>query len=114
MNVSKSGIGYSAGTKGYRVTKRAGSGVTRTASIPGTGISHTRTVTSKKGSRNAKAKASHRTPPPPSPRSVPTAPQARVLAKPGLMAAKGEKELFKAVQESDIDAVARVAAEHRP
>ena len=40
MNLSKSGIGYSFGTKGYRVTKKANGGVRRTASIPGTGISY--------------------------------------------------------------------------
>lgn len=43
MTLSKSGVSYSAGTKGYRVTKTV-SGVQRTASIPGTGISHTKSV----------------------------------------------------------------------
>ena len=40
INLSKSGIGYSVGVKGYRVTKKAGGGYRTTASIPGTGISH--------------------------------------------------------------------------
>ena len=40
INLSKSGIGYSWGVKGYRVTKTANGGVRRTVSIPGTGISH--------------------------------------------------------------------------
>lgn len=41
INLSKSGIGYSWGTKGLRVTKTA-KGTTRTTySIPGTGISYT-------------------------------------------------------------------------
>ena len=39
LNLSKSGIGYSVGTKGFRVTKKAGGGTRTTASIPGTGIS---------------------------------------------------------------------------
>ena len=39
INISKSGIGYSWGVKGYRVTKTAKGTVRRTASIPGTGIS---------------------------------------------------------------------------
>lgn len=39
VNVSKSGIGYSWGGKGYRVTKTATGGTRRTFSIPGTGIS---------------------------------------------------------------------------
>lgn len=41
MNLSKSGIGYSVGTKGFRVTKKASGGIRTTASIPGTGISYT-------------------------------------------------------------------------
>lgn len=40
INLSKSGIGYSWGTKGFRVTKTAKGTVRRTLSIPGTGISH--------------------------------------------------------------------------
>lgn len=40
VNLSKSGIGYSVGTKGYRVTKKATGGYRTTATIPGTGISH--------------------------------------------------------------------------
>lgn len=40
LNLSKSGIGYSVGTKGYRVTKMANGRTRTTASIPGTGISH--------------------------------------------------------------------------
>ena len=40
MNISKSGIGYSVGTKGFRYTKKAGGGTRTTASIPGTGISY--------------------------------------------------------------------------
>lgn len=40
INISKSGVGYSVGTKGYRLTKTANGRVRRTASIPGTGVSH--------------------------------------------------------------------------
>ena len=39
LNLSKSGIGASAGVKGFRLTKRADGRVQRTTSIPGTGIS---------------------------------------------------------------------------
>lgn len=42
INLSKSGVGFSAGVKGYRVTKKAGGGTRTTASIPGTGISYTK------------------------------------------------------------------------
>ena len=48
INMSKSGIGYSIGTKGYRVTKRADGRVQRTVSIPGTGISHVSTSSGRK------------------------------------------------------------------
>ena len=40
INLSKSGIGYSWGVKGYRVTKTAKGTIRTTASIPGTGISY--------------------------------------------------------------------------
>lgn len=39
INLSKSGIGYSWGTKGYRVSRTARGTTRRTYSIPGTGIS---------------------------------------------------------------------------
>lgn len=40
INLSKSGVGYSWGVKGYRVTKTAKGTTRTTASIPGTGISY--------------------------------------------------------------------------
>lgn len=40
INLSKSGVGYSWGTKGYRITKKASGGTRTTASIPGTGLSY--------------------------------------------------------------------------
>lgn len=40
INLSKSGIGYSWGVKGYRVTKTAKGRIRTTTSIPGTGISY--------------------------------------------------------------------------
>lgn len=39
INLSKSGVGYSWGVKGYRVTKTASGRTRKTYSIPGTGIS---------------------------------------------------------------------------
>jgi hypothetical protein len=41
MTVSKSGVGYSVGGKGVRVTKRARGGVQTTLRVPGTGLSYT-------------------------------------------------------------------------
>lgn len=40
VNLSKSGIGYSVGAKGARITKKANGGTRTTLSVPGTGISH--------------------------------------------------------------------------
>ena len=48
INLSKSGIGYSFGGKGYRYTKKAGGGTRTTASIPGTGLSFVHDTSSKK------------------------------------------------------------------
>lgn len=48
VNFSKSGVGYSVGGKGFRVTKRADGKVQTTTSIPGTGISYVETVGGKK------------------------------------------------------------------
>ena len=49
INLSKSGIGYSVGTKGARITKTA-KGTTRTTlSIPGTGISYVKETSGKSG-----------------------------------------------------------------
>lgn len=41
VNFSKSGVGYSVGGKGFRVTKRADGKTQTTASVPGTGIAYT-------------------------------------------------------------------------
>lgn len=54
VNLSKKGVGYSVGTKGYRVTKKAGGGIRTTASLPGTGISYIKETGSGK-----KRKATH-------------------------------------------------------
>ena len=54
INISKSGIGYSWGVKGYRVTKTVKGTTRRTASIPGTGISFV-DETDKKNSEDDKS-----------------------------------------------------------
>lgn len=59
INLSKSGIGYSVGTKGFRVTKKATGGTRTTASIPGTGISYVKEDSQKsKAGENTMAKKS--------------------------------------------------------
>lgn len=49
VNISNSGVGYSWGGKGYRVTKTAKGTTRRTVSIPGTGISFVDETGRKKG-----------------------------------------------------------------
>lgn len=65
INLSKSGVGYSWGVKGYRITKTAKGTTRRTASIPGTGISYIHET----GKNNGMG--SHRGNIPHSPRPVP-------------------------------------------
>ena len=48
VNASKSGVGYSVGGKGFRVTKKADGGMRTTASIPGTGVSYVKDYSDKK------------------------------------------------------------------
>lgn len=57
INVSKSGVGYSVGGKGFRVTKRADGKTQTTASIPGSGISYT-SVSGEEHKNMAKNKSS--------------------------------------------------------
>lgn len=45
VNISKSGIGYSWGVKGLRITKKANGGIRTTTSIPGTGLSYVKEYT---------------------------------------------------------------------
>lgn len=59
VNLSKSGIGYSVGGKGFRFTKKAGGGTRTTASIPGTGISWV--TDSKKGRKKKTSSANKKT-----------------------------------------------------
>lgn len=63
INLSKSGIGYSIGTKGLRYTKKASGGSRTTASIPGTGISYSKDSPKRKSSakKYASTKASSST-----------------------------------------------------
>ena len=40
INISKSGIGFSLGVKGFRISRSAKGKMSATASIPGTGLSY--------------------------------------------------------------------------
>ena len=47
INLSKSGIGYSFGVKGARVTKKSNGGIRLTMYIPKTGISYIKEIKNK-------------------------------------------------------------------
>lgn len=59
VNLSKSGVGYSVGGKGVRVTKKAGGGTRTTVGIPGTGISYS-SDSKKKVASTKKTKAQNK------------------------------------------------------
>lgn len=63
VNLSKSGVGYSVGGKGFRVTKKANGGIRTTTSLPGTGISYVKDYSS---SSKKKTSSSGSDPQPPS------------------------------------------------
>lgn len=61
-NVSKSGVGFSWGVKGFRISRSAKGKVKATTSIPGTGLSYTQDIplpgedSKKKSSSKSKTK----------------------------------------------------------
>lgn len=52
INISKSGVGYSWGAKGYRVTKTAKGNIRKTTTLPGTGLSYVEEVSNNKKKDN--------------------------------------------------------------
>ena len=62
VNLSKSGVGYSFGGKGYRYTKKAGGGTRTTTSIPGTGLSYVHETGGKKRSNSGGRATPNKTP----------------------------------------------------
>lgn len=104
MTVTPKSIGLSAGVKGARISANSSGRVTRTLSIPGSGISHTKKLSSPSGRSTAPARAAA-----PAPAPAPQAPT------PGMFAPKWEKELHKAlISQPDPKALARIGAEHEP
>lgn len=61
VNLSKSGVGWSVGTKGFRYTKKANGGTRTTASIPGTGVSYVKETGAKKNAQSSHSEASEQT-----------------------------------------------------
>ena len=106
VNLSKSGIGMSAGVKGARYSVHSSGRRTTSVGIPGTGLGY---VSSKGGGRRSTSSRSAA--------SQPVAMAAPRPAKPGLFAPKGEKELYKAIKDgmdvATIDQVAELYPSHR-
>lgn len=94
LNVSNKSIGLSAGVRGARVSVNSSGRVTRTVGIPGTGISHTKTVSTRRGG-TSRPKQQLQPSKPPKPKKV----------KPGLTAPAWEKQLFKQLETPDAVAI---------
>ncbi|SIH20461.1 putative PEP-CTERM system TPR-repeat lipoprotein [Mycobacteroides abscessus subsp. abscessus] len=91
LNVSTRGLGYSLGGKGLRVTKHANGRISRTLSIPGTGLSHQSTL---RGAPSAGANPGRRT------STTPTAATTPPTPKPGIFAPAWEKDLYTILNSS--------------
>lgn len=115
LNFSKSGVGVSAGVRGFRVTQRADGTLQRTVSIPGTGISNVQTLGSsdRRGGPSPSRRATTQAVP-----SVPAPPPAQASTvsgdRPGWFASKDERALYDAVLQVDgraADAIGQRSAE---
>lgn len=98
LNVSTRGLGYSVGGRGFRVSRSAGGRITRTLSIPGTGISHQSIL------RQGRTRSARRPAAPPDYFPIPRP------ASPGLLAPSWEKDLYAVLSSrsaADYIAVAR-------
>lgn len=104
MTVTPKSIGLSAGVKGARISANTSGRVTRTLSVPGTGISHV-SSTGGSGSRPSASAARSRA-------AAIASPAPATKATPGMFAPKWEKELHRAlVAKPDVSELARVGAQ---
>lgn len=83
MTVTPKSVGISAGVRGARISANSSGRVTRTVGIPGSGISHSKTISTGSQSRTSAAPAAAAPAPKP--------------ATPGLFAPKWEKMLHRAL-----------------
>lgn len=115
MTVTPRSVGLSAGVRGARVSANSRGRVTRTVGIPGTGVSHVKTLTSGSSSgRRSRTSAGPKTR-----AAAPAAPPAQHAAaaqappRPGLLAPAWEKALHRAlVTRPDGDALVEVGKAH--
>lgn len=106
MTVTPRGVGVSVGGRGARISANTSGRATRTIGIPGTGISSVSTLTTV---HSAPARTAAQTRAPIA--SAPSQP-----SKPGMLAARWEKDLYKALLASDfsgLEAIARSDARAR-
>jgi len=102
VNVSKTGIGVSAGVPGLRKSVHSSGRTTSTVGAPGTGLYYRKDrMTGGSRSRSSSARSQASRP------EVVSAP-----AKPGLFAPKGEKALYGAVRKQSMNEIAKVGADH--
>jgi tetratricopeptide (TPR) repeat protein len=104
MTVSKRGVGYSVGGKGYRVTKRAGGGLSQTVSLPGTGLAYEQSLSSpRRGQRLTRQVA---------PTSSSASPVPPAPPKPGMFAPRAEKDLFDVLIKREWGRLPQLASAH--
>jgi tetratricopeptide (TPR) repeat protein len=97
LNVSKSGVGISAGPRGMRYSVHSSGRRTTSVGVPGSGV----------GWQSVRTSAQPRTSPQATASSTPAG-----RPTPGAFAPKGEKELYKAITTGDAAGVERVAGQH--
>lgn len=102
LNMSKSGLGLSAGVKGFHVSQMPNGRTRRTVSIPGTGMSYVTTQ-----GHTARRPAAPRPANRPDLHAAPPAPA--VPNAPGWLASKDEKHLYKALQSTDVATIEHIA-----
>lgn len=100
MTVTPRGVSTSVDGKYARVTAHTSGRLTKSVSVPGTGISHV--SSSGGGSGRSSARSVSRT------SKAPVAVTARKTKGPGLFAPKWEKELFKALATDDVSSLVRI------
>ena len=111
LNMSRSGLGISAGVKGFRVTQRADGTLQRTVSIPGTGLSHVERLD---GGKSAPSRSTPSRSTGPGTASSPAQAQhAPRRKKPGWFAPRPEKDLYAAMAASDVARIEQVAREQQ-
>lgn len=104
MTVTPKSVGLSAGVKGARISANSSGRVTRTLSVPGTGISH---VSSSSSGNRARTQTTPRRA-----ASIAAPTVAPKAATPGMLAPKWEKELHRAlVAKPDVNDLPRIGTQ---